>query len=488
MRKFTTMVFVFFTLTMPAFVFMNAEAAETYYGEVAETQREGVVIEFGRALQLSLDDLLAMHDFEIIIRDMRMAHTDLQYQLRRLETGAARRDARAPLNQALQSINLGLVTLEMQQAAVRNQIDGAMEDAVTALILGDFQGFGTDLGDAIAGMTRLGAIGGAVEDLRASRDALVRQLNELDEDFFRDIADDVRRGVREIERQIDNVELHQDLVMAQLEHALRGIVVVISELGSTLEILEQSMNLADESLIRARLSYELGMLSSHEMLTIELNTSQGHTQLAELYRARERVVQNLNLLIGQPFDQYTMVEFELYVPEMPEDLDSHIEELIEQSASIRQLRNQALSARAERRAYTGNDRDINISASDRRRAMEAADRDERVMVIRNRIALQEAVERADVVYDQAVRAMEFALRQAYNELAALKTRLETSYRELALAESTLNVSLASLSVGRITQFEADQAALAVTRARQSIESLYYQLWLLAFGLRHPELL
>ena len=488
MKKLISMVFVFFTLTLSTFIFVSAEETETLYDEANETQREGVVIEFSRALQMSLDDMLAIQDFDIIIRDMRMAHTDLHYQLRRLETGAVRREARAPLNQALQSINIGLVTLEMQQASVGNQIDGAMTDALAALSMSNYVGFGTELSDAIAGMIRLGAIGGAVEDLRASRDAIIRQLNELDEDFFRDIADDARRGVHEIERQINNVELHQNLIMVQLEHALRGIVVVISELGSTLEIMEKSMDLADDGLIRARLSYELGMISSHEMLTIELNTSQGHTQLAELHRARERVVQNLNLLIGQPFDQYTVIEFELYVPEMPEDLDSHIEELIEQSASIRQLRNQALSARAERRAYTGNDRDINISASDRRRAMEAAGRDERVMVIRNRIALQEAVERADTALDQAVRSMEFALRQAYNELAALKIQLETAYRELALAKSTLNVSLASFSVGRITQFEVDQAELAVVRAKQSIESLYYQLWVLAFGLLNPELL
>ena len=120
--------------------------------------------------------------------------------------------------------------------------------------------------------------------------------------------------------------------------------------------------------------------------------------------------------------------------------------------------------------------------------MDAVDRDDRIEEIRTRIALQEAVERSDAAYDQALRSMEFALRQAYNELNALKSQLETAYRELALAENTLYVSQASLSVGLITQFEVSQVELAVASAKQNIESIYYQLWILAFGLRNPDLL
>ena len=392
-KKLFIMVLVFFSLVLSTVVLASAEETETQNGEV--------VISFESALQLALDDVLAFQDLEILVRNMRLQHLDMEYQL------------------------LGIIALQM---------DG------------------------------------------------------FEIDFLRDAADEVRWGLREIERQIDYVELHQELIIAQMEQALRGIVAVISELNSTLRVLEMSMDLAYESLTRARLSYALGMISSHEMLTIELNASQGYTQLVELRRAKQRVVQNLNLLIGQPFDQYTVIEFELYVPEMPEDPDVHIEELIEQSPSIRQLFIQAQSARAERQAYTGNDLDIIISESDRNMAMEAAGQSERIPIIRNRIALQEAVERADAAHDQAVRTMEFALRQAFDELEALKSQLETAYWELELAESTLNVTLASLSVGRVTQFEVDQAELAVVRAKQGIESLYYQLWILALGLRNPELL
>ena len=120
--------------------------------------------------------------------------------------------------------------------------------------------------------------------------------------------------------------------------------------------------------------------------------------------------------------------------------------------------------------------------------MRAVERDESIRDIRTRIALQEAVDRAVLAHDQAVRSMEFSLRQAFGELKALTAQLEAGMRELSLVESTLNVALASLSVGRITQFDADQAQLAAANARQGIESTYYQLWILAFGLRNPELL
>ena len=477
MKKLASAVFVFFTLTLLAPVVVNAEP-----------QTGSIVISFERALQMSLDDMLAISDLDVLIREMRMQHRDLEYQLRRLESGAFRREIFAEFHSTLALIDMGLASAEARQASSEQAINTALGIAVQGLTGGSTEQASGGLRAALGGMAgQLGA-GMEAEELRRQRTLLMERMREFDEDYFRDLTDEVRRGVREIERQIDNVELAQDIISTSLEYALRGIVVVISELESSLDILERSMELADESLVRARLSYQLGMLSSHEMLAIELSTSQGHTGLNELRRAKESVIQNLNLLINQPFDQNTVIDFELYVPEMPEDLNAHIEELIRQSPSILQLHNASLSARAERRAFTGHNRDITISESDRRRAMEAAVNNERVIDIRTRIALQEAVERSDIAYDQAVRSMEFALRQAFNELAALNLQLETAYRELALAESTLNISLASLSVGRITQFEADQAELAVASARQNIESIYSQLWILAFGLRNPEVL
>ena len=479
MKKLSA-IFVFCALVLSTIIFVNAEAAET--------QRDGVVIDFDRALRMSLDDTLAMQDLDVLIREMRMQHRDLEYQLRRLESGAARRETFAEFNSLLAQIDMGLALAEARQAQSEQAINDALGVAVGGLLTPDGDVVGAGLGAALGGMAGQLAAGMEAEELRRQRALLMERMREFDEEFFREATDEVRRGLRELERQIDNVELHQDIIRASLEYALRGIVVVITELTAATEILEISMELADEGLVRARLSYNLGMISSHEMLAIELSTIQGHSGLAELRRARQRVVQNLNMLLGQPFEQYTVIEFELYVPEIPEDLENHIEELVRDSASIRQLYNAKLSARAERRAFTGHNRDITISESDRRRAMEAAVNDERVRDIRTRIALQEAVERSESAYDQAVRQMEFALRQAFNELAALNSQLETAYLELALADSTLNVSLASLSIGRITQSEASQAELAVASALQNIESIYNQLWILAFGLRNPELL
>ena len=476
MRKLMIGVLMFFALTLQTVFFVNAE------------QNDGVVISFDRALQKSLDDMLALADLDVIIREMRMQHRDLQYQLRRFDSGAARRETLTEFHRLLGQIDMGLAIIEARQVSIGQEIDTALGIAVAGLLAPDADIAGPGLLLTISGMTGLVALEMEAAELQRQRTLIMSNMREFDDDFFRDTADEMRRGLREIERQINNVGLHQDIIKLSLEYALRAIVVVISELAAATRILEISMELADESLVRARLSYELGLLSSHEMLSIELSTSQGHTGLSELRRARQRVIQNLNLLIGQPFDQYTIIEFELYVPEMPDDLDSHIAELILLAPSIRQLYNAQLSARADRRAYTGNNRDITISASDRRRAMEAAVNDERVSTIRNRITLQEAVERADLAYKQALRSMEFTLRQAFDELESLNSQLETAYRELDLAESTLSISLASLSVGRITQFEASQAELAVANARQSIESIYNQLWILAFGLRNPEVL
>ena len=480
MRKLVSAFAVFLALTMLSAVAVNAEESET--------QGLGVVISFERALQMSLNDMLALQDLDVLIREMRMQHRDLDYQFRRLESGAVRRETLAEFNNLLATIDMGIAIAAEHQTAIGQQIDTALGIAVDGLRVGERDIALAGFRASFAGVAGQMTVMMQADELRRQRAMVVAQMQEFDAEFFRNATDEARRGLREIERQIENVAMHQNIIRASLEYALRGLVVVISELTSALEIFDLNMALMDENLLRVRLSYELGMISSHEMLTIEINTSQGHAQLSELRRARERVIQNLNLLIDQPFNQYTVIEFETYVPEVPEDLDAHIRVLVLQAPSIRQLHNATLSSRADRRAFTGNDRAITISASDRRRAMDAAERDDRVSDIRTRIALQEAVERSDLEYEQGLRSMEFSLRQAFNELTALTSQLETAYRELALAESTLNISLASLYVGRITQFEASQAELAVATAKQNIDSIYYQLWILAFGLRHPDLL
>ena len=354
-----------------------------------QMQNEKVKIYFDDALRMSFEDMLALQDLDVRLRDLRMKHTDMQHELRSLE---------------------------------RNQDN------------------------------------------------------------------EIRRYIQEIYRQIENLQLQQAIIRLSRENTIRGMVAAISGLNAAVELHEMRIGLAETNLYRMRVSYSLGVISSHEMRTIERGVIDEYTRLNDLRERKESAIQNLNLLIGQPFDQHTVIVYERYVPEIPEDLDDHIRSKVLQAPSIRQAQNAVESARAERRAYTNNDRDIRITENERRRAMQAANSYAAVMEIRNRISLQEAVEQAETTREQAIRSMDFALRQAYIELEALLTALETAYREHALAESNLDVSRINLSVGRITRFDVSQAELTVANARQSIESIYYDLWILGFRLKNPEVL
>jgi len=444
-----------------------------------------VEITLDRALNLAVSEMLAVQDLDDVIRVMRMQERDLRDQLRRLERGDTGGEAMNALGGALLELDMAIAMASAAQQGISQQIDASLQ----AVVIGaaNNEPVGDHIQAIMTGLTSSQALNTQIAGMQSQRSTIVNEMNSLN-NLLRGSIDDLRLAVNEIERQIENLGLHQEIIEVSMDYALRNILIILHEIDMGIEILELNVELADDRLRHATASYQVGFISANDLLAIEHGILQGHMQLADLIRSRETIIQNINHMLGLPLSQNTIITFERDIPETPEITNRHIERQVTSTQTIRQLQIAIDSAKAERRAYTGNDRDIFISASDRRRALEPAGNNANIRNLRERIALQDAVDRAVQERNMAMRTMEFTIRQAYRDLDALSSQLDAQHRNLSQAKASLRTAYANYSVGRITQLDLEQARIAVTTAEQGIERIYNQKWLLAFTLANPILL
>lgn len=177
------------------------------------------------------------------------------------------------------------------------------------------------------------------------------------------------------------------------------------------------------------------------------------------------------------------------MPELPENLARHIELLLPQTQTIRQLQLEIDSAVSARFAHTGSNNTINISQSDRQRALTTTSHNNNEIInLRTRINLQDAVDRAELELSETIRTMTAALHRSYADLEGLLAQEAILKTELYQAQTILNMAITNFDMGRVTALDVQQARLGVFRIEQDIESIRNSIWLLAFNLENPSLL
>ncbi|MCL2236133.1 MAG: TolC family protein [Defluviitaleaceae bacterium] len=463
------------------------------YANEAETE----VISLEQALEMAKADMLALQDLDNIIRNMQMNQRDLRHNLDRIERGYARNDAMDMILNTMFELDMALLGAN----AAQNMISGQLDQSTQLLLAG--AGNSDILQATLSGVAETQSLNAQIIAIEAQREALSGQMWALwTDEAFRDIIKEIERGLDEIDRQTRNIQLNQEIIEISLENGIRNMIIALEGINAGIEMLEASVAFADDSLRRANISYSLGMLSSYDLRSVEHGISQSHNQLRDLRRSRETIIQTMNNMLGLPITNPTIIGFQRDMPELPEDMDAHITSLVENAPTIQQLQLTVDGAIAGRREYMDDldtssahgsvrtDRYGNfiISEADRRRAVNSPIGDEDIEMLRNRIALQDAVNRAETELARAKRTLEFEIRQAYRELEALQVQMDAQNRSLAQAQTSLTTAIANYNVGRGTQFEIEQARLGVTSAEQALESTYNQKWLLAFTLENPVLL
>ena len=308
---------------------------------------------------------------------------------------------------------------------------------------------------------------------------------------------EAQRDLNEFDRNIQGLRIQQEQAKTMAEFTLVRTIASIAEHGLRLELLEADLAQAEDGLRRMEVMHEFGLASDRDLRSAQYNIAQYHTRLEESLRGKESLRQELNALLGLPLYQYTLVEHDMALPVFPEDLDLYIQAMVQEAPSIRNLQLEVYSALDDRWVYTGNHRDIVISARDRQRAWadtrttgETGTREptQEILRLRNRLALQEAVERAIQERDQAKQILEANIRQGFTDLYNLFVRQETLETQLSQAEDALDTILIEYNLGRITRVDVERARLAIQRAEQDIELLSVQKWVQGFRLANPSLL
>ncbi|MCL2199208.1 MAG: TolC family protein [Defluviitaleaceae bacterium] len=481
--------FTFFAIA-PTGVAAMAQAQESNAG----------VYSFDEALELLLEDNLVVRELETAVRNLRIQHTELQNDLRRLESGDTRRELLNQMFSVLHELEMGLFFASDMQSTIAAQTDmatqamvGAMQGATLGVVGSDEVGF---LMHSVAvGNNAQAALQQEMTTIEGHRNMLMEELRLLqDDEFFEEMQDNVRFAVRELGRVLEGLQMQQSIVETSMEHALRTMLSVLAELTSAREMLEADLNHAQANLKRLEISYSLGMLSSRDMRAINHQITSGFVHLDTIDRNINAIMQNLNNMLGLPITQQTVIDFDLTIAEIPEDFDAHVDELVRNAFSVRQAQLTLTSALEARRNYTGNDRDIRITDRERRNAQEAinastvTDGGEAILELRERIALQDAVENARTAIAQEKRTVENNVRLAFAELDALFQQAEIQERNLADVQDALEVVTVRQAAGHATFFDVYEAELAVARAEQGMESIKNQKWLLSFQLQHTFLL
>ncbi|MCL2528620.1 MAG: TolC family protein [Defluviitaleaceae bacterium] len=391
---------------------------------------EPIVFSYDQALEMAIDNDLTIQDIDTQIRDM---HVIIRYTLW---------DA------------------EMDFFRTRAQI-ALTDDSIAA--------YTRRIRNRLQERERSAANGGVAADNQSRR--LIRETIH---------------HINNLERQLETLSIYQHQAMLTAGLMLRSAIVAVQEAELGIAVAQEQLALAEHNLRRVTLARELGLASAHDLSNTEHALAQGRTSLEELVRSLYTARKDLNNLLGQPLDQYTVIVFEREVVAL--DMTQHIAATINQTPEIRLSQLELDAALETRWVYTGHNRYIRITESDRRRARTSTESSPDIARIRNRIALQDAAERAQERHEQTLRTVEAAIRRGFADMEGLLALEATLNAELSQRQAALEIALTSFGLGRATRLEVDAARLAVFEIEQEIEMVRNNMWALSLMLENPGLL
>jgi len=425
-----------------------------------------VVLSYDQAVQLALRDLLPIHETDAQMRRMQNQRTELEEEIRRLNQNDIYQERISVLQHELWLLDMQIMNARNAQQHVMANTEQALQLFIPGLIAAAADEEGAD---EIFSQILQAIIQGVIISHELDNSIFIGEaqrawiFNELWSAYdVQDKQDTHNDYIGEIDYRIEILNISQQQVNLIMENTLRDAVIANSELDSQIKMMDAYVQLLEDDVFRMRTMLEFGFVGASDVRLAQQDLIQARIDLDALHLRKNTAGQNLNHLLGAPLAQLTIVEFERVLPCLPEDLTSHIANMVSQTLTIQQLQLSADRARDVKNAYTG----INEAMRD---------------------ALREDYDLAVMTRNQAELTIEVALRRGISELEHLMTQEAALHIELENAKVMLDTAVVNLGLGRAIQRDVNQAEFAVLLIEHDIEIVLNRKWILGFYLANPSL-
>jgi len=447
-----------------------------------------------QALQLALDNALLFQDINAAQTQMQMQHRDLRNDVNRLESGNFRAETVRDMREELLVLEEAIFTARRQQLMLESAVDASVQQVLGGLVHAGNEEADFFLNQALSqAMSSTAGVQGLTNEIammEIQRSIIFTEISNLqDETQFRALVREARHGLDELERQMENLALQQDMVALNMENVLRGILADMSGLEMMIEATQAELALAEFNMTLTELRYKLGMISSMDVSNAHHQLAQARDHLNTLSRHQVIAMQNLNHMLGLPLSEDTVITFDRGHSNPISNIEQHIAQTVPQTINVQQLELDLASAIGARRVYTNSNAEIRITEHDRRRALTTvAGSHNNIATLRNRITLQDAVDRARTGLEQAERSTAAAMHRAHTNFTSLVAQEAALQRDLTQAQANLNATIINFELGYVTQFDIDRIALTILVIQQDIERVLNDMWIQVFVLENPSLL
>jgi hypothetical protein len=435
-------------------------------------QEDAVIFSYERAVELALENMLALQDINRAIAEMQTQRGDLYYDITSMRRGTFAQKAIQALHDDLWRLDANLRGTSQLMQNAEHELAYLLESMANA----EANTLVFEIQTLIQNILTTQGMGQNIAQLETQRFAIFHELNMLqDSRNIQRMINSATHSLAEIDRSMEYLRIQREQTELSMENLLRGIIVSLLEQDMQIDSLEIEIVIAEENFRRATILHELGLQSNNELRAARQNLANTRLRLEESHRNRYNLEQNLNLLLGEPASQNTLIQFE-FEP-LPDDFDLCME-IIPQSAVIRQLQLTVDGARQELQFFNAQLREFQQYNFQPETNQDRA----------ARRSLQENYSRAVNGRNQEILAKESSLRRIFSDIENLNSRMESQLTELETAIEQHDIARTNYEQGRATQLDVTIAELEIIRTQQSIKRLYMQKWTLLFIFENPSLL
>jgi hypothetical protein len=286
-----------------------------------------------------------------------------------------------------------------------------------------------------------------------------RGYKELTSDERRQLINARDLGYEQFNSNLKRIDYTTETTKHTLTYGAYAQFAGIAKLQSAVSLQQEALELQRQSLEILNKKFELGAAARVEVSSAEIAYEKAQIDLRKTQRSLTSLVTGFNKLLGENLET-TYQEFDRKKI-MPKAKDDPVEKYLERALTERSEILLAASAKslAERQAALYETEITKLTTLDDKRE-----------------AIQTA-EEAAIDYDAAVLAVESGIRDAYKQLRALRSTVANSERQVQTAQDNYDRAQKIYELGMSTTATVDQARVALTQAKMTLENSKIDVWL-----------